>query len=73
MAAAPVPTGPIESDPIEFYTGRALSEVRELLDAAVSGLPVGAYDTRILHWIKQADQPTIVTVASLLTRAREAG
>lgn len=73
MAATPIPAGPIESDPIGAYTGRDMSEVRELLATAVSGLPVGAYDTRILNWIKQADQPTIVTIASLLTRARGAG
>lgn len=41
-----------------------------LLDEAVDGLPIGAYDTRILEWLKEQDQSTIITVASLLVRAR---
>lgn len=29
-----------------------MAEVRELLDQAIDGLPMGAYDNRILEWLK---------------------
>jgi len=65
-----IPDGPIERDPIEAYRGLTFPQVQLLLDEAVDGLPIGAYDTRILEWLKGQDQPTIITVASLLVRAR---
>jgi hypothetical protein len=65
-----IPTEPIEKDPIEAYRGREIFEIRQLLDEALEGLPLGAYDARIIEWLKNADQPTIVTLASLFVRAR---
>lgn len=68
-----VPDGPIETDPIDVYRGAEFTEVRELLEEAVEGIELGAYDRRIVDWLKDmADQPTIVVIASLLRRAREA-
>lgn len=66
-----LPKGPIETDPIDVYSGRTLSEVENLLEEAVAGIDLGAYDRRIVDWLKGWDQPTIVVIASLLRRARE--
>lgn len=68
-----LPTGPIESDPIDYYRGRDFSDVSAMLDEAVAGIQLGAYDRRIVEWLKGWDSPTIVTVASLIKRARAAG
>ncbi|KRE61798.1 hypothetical protein ASG92_20685 [Arthrobacter sp. Soil736] len=65
-----IPTEPIENDPIEAYRGREFSDVQKLLDEALEGLELGAYDARIIAWLKNWDQPTIVTLASLFVRAR---
>lgn len=67
-----IPTDPIEGDPIDVYRGMDLGEVRALLDHVLGGVQLGAYDTRIVDWLKSWDQPTIVTVASLILRSRRA-
>jgi hypothetical protein len=71
MSGLIVPAGPIETAPIGPYPGtvRQLQVLRE----AVAGLPLGAYDERILEWLAGCDWPTVATVASLITRARRAG
>ena len=69
---AGVPLGPIESDPIEAYRGwRNLTEAKgELLTAALAGVDLGHYDRRIFAWtIHTLDQPTLVTIVSLIERA----
>ena len=71
MAGTPIPTTPIERDPIEVYHGLSLQTVAALIDQAVDGIQLGAYDIRILEWIKGLDQPTIVTIASLIARSRQ--
>lgn len=58
--------GPIETEP----RGVDLVEAAAMLDTAVHGLVLGAYDRRIVAWLGSWDQPTIATVASLLARAR---
>lgn len=68
-----VPTGPLESDPIDYYRGRDVAEVRRLVDEALTGVELGAYDRRIVEWLKGWDSPTIVAMASLIQRARAAG
>lgn len=68
-----LPTGPIEADPIDYYRGRELSDLPPLIDEALAGMELGAYDRRIVDWLKGWDQPTIVTIASLIQRARAAG
>lgn len=75
MSAGGVPMGPIESDPIEVYRGWTLNtmsaESGRLLDEALVGVELGAYDQRIVTWMKRMfDQPTMVTVVSLIERAR---
>lgn len=69
-----LPTGPIETDPIDYYRGRDIAaEISPLLDEALAGIELGAYDRRIVEWAKGAwDQPTMVTLASLILRARQA-
>lgn len=73
---AGVPLGPIESDPIEAYRGwRNLTEAKgEILTAALLGVDLGHYDRRIFAWMIHAlDQPTLVTIVSLIERARMQG
>ncbi len=65
-----VPREPIEADPVEVYRGLSIAEVHHLLDLATQGMTLGAYDTRVLEWLKTCDQATVVTIASLLLRAR---
>lgn len=66
-----LPTGPIESDPIDYYRGRDFADLGALLDEALEGVELGAYDRRIVDWAKQTwDQPTMVTIASLIQRGR---
>lgn len=56
--------------------GRDLAAVRgdylAALTEPLTGLPLGAYDRRILTWLAGWDVPTIGAVASLLHRARAA-
>lgn len=66
-----ISTSPIERDPAEVYARAPLADVRALLDQALDGIELGAYDVRIVEWLKGLDQPTIVTLASLIVRARE--
>lgn len=66
-----LPIEPIDTDPVDVYRGRTFPEILSLLDQAVEGMPLGAYDRRMLDWIKGADQSTVVVIASLLRRARE--
>jgi hypothetical protein len=65
-----LPTTPIESDPVDVYLGTAQADIRRLLDEALDGVDLGAYDRRVIEWAKTWDQPTIVTLASLFLRAR---
>lgn len=66
-----LPTGPIDSDPIDYYRHLDFADLRALLDEALAGVELGTYDRRIVEWAKQMwDQPTMVTIASLIQRAR---
>lgn len=68
-----LPTGPIEADPIEVYRHLEFPEIRALLDEALDGIELGAYDRRLVEWAKDMwDQPTMVTIASWILRARQA-
>ena len=62
----PLP-GPLNVEP----RGVSLVEARAMLTAAAEGLPLGAYDHRILAWAAGWDQPTIATLASVIWRARQ--
>lgn len=68
-----LPDEPIETEPIEVYRGEPFEDVRALLDEAVAGMELGAYDRRMIEWLKGWDQPTIVTLASVIQRARREG
>lgn len=68
-----IPQLPIEADPSAVYRNLQVDQVRALLDEALAGIPLGAYDQRIINWLKKTDQPTVVTVASIILRARQQG
>jgi hypothetical protein len=68
--SAGVPAGPLESDPGGF----APQEERSALLAEVlDGVEMGAWDRRVARWLAGLDTSTLVTVASWIERAREAG
>ena len=81
--ASLIPAGPLESEPIEAAIARspgptaprgALQDVaRSILGEALDGIPLGAYDRRIVEWLSGWDLVTVLTVASLIGRARAAG
>jgi hypothetical protein len=68
----PIPTGPLEVEPppLNGYPTRA--ERRAWLDHVLRGVPLGAHDERIVEWLAGWDEPTTLTVASLIERARAA-
>ena len=85
---APPLHGPFDTDPTDaVYTVAADAHdgatpfgsltVRDvagsMLDTAVNGLPLGAYDALILAWLRNQDLDVMATVASLLRRAWLAG
>jgi hypothetical protein len=61
---------PFVCDPGGQYRHENPQQRRAALRAALHGVPVGAYDERILHWLAGWEVPTVVTVVSLLGRAR---
>lgn len=68
-----LPLLPIESDPIAVYRDLDIPQVRSLLDEALTDVRLGAHDRRVVNWLKHTDLPTIVTIASIITRARHQG
>lgn len=68
---ARMPSGPIEAEPSDYYRGLDFPEIAQLLDEALEGVELGAYDRRLVEWAKGAwDQPTMVTIASWIQRAK---
>jgi hypothetical protein len=64
-----VPRGPINETP----WGLRLEDCAAALREPLAGIELGAYDERILTWMRETlDQPTITVIASLLHRARAA-
>jgi hypothetical protein len=67
----------VQSDgPNEVYPGGGFVPQpvrRSYLAAALAGVELGAYDTRIVGWLAQWDDYTARLVVSLLVRARIAG
>lgn len=62
------PRAPIDKAPM----GVDIGDWPTALHAPLAGIELGAYDERILAWIAGWDTPTVVTIASLLHRARAA-
>jgi len=66
-----IPPGPVETVPFQGY---CQPEVRQEAFAAVlAGVPMGAYDIRMVSWLVSWDDPTCRTIASLMHRCRLAG
>jgi len=66
-----IPPGPVETAP---YLGYCQPETRQAAFAAVlRGVPMGAYDTRMVSWLVGWDDLTCRTIASLMWRCRVAG
>lgn len=70
-----VPLGPFDTRPSFEIPGlSSIEAAREVWRTALRGLPVGAYDLRMVEWAESVmDQPMLIAFASLLERARHAG
>jgi hypothetical protein len=68
--SAAVPAGPLESDPGGFVPQ---AERAVILAGVLVGVELGAWDRRVVRWLTELDTSTLVTVASLIARARTAG
>ena len=69
MSAA-VPAGPLEAGPGGFLLD---AERLTVLAGVLDGVELGAWDRRVAGWLTGLDTSTLVTVASWIARAREAG
>jgi hypothetical protein len=65
-----VPAGPVEEAPEGFFSRSVLERV---LEDALAGVGLGAYDRKIAAWMAGWDASTVLTVASWVTRARAEG
>jgi hypothetical protein len=73
--------GPYDSEPLpeiraaaDRNKGDTVAAAHARWREAVEGIPMGAYDRRIVDWAEQAmDQGTLWVFAGLLDRARSAG
>ena len=63
-----VPSGPLEDGPPGGYQPAGVR--REALAAVLDGIPLGAYDRRVLDWLAGLDDPTCRTLASVMLRCR---
>jgi len=68
-AQPPVLRGPIQTAPQGFIPRPGHAQI---LATALTGLELGAWDQRILHWLADWDTCTVLTIASWITRARAA-
>jgi hypothetical protein len=68
--SAGVPAGPLESAPGGFVPGQERSA---FLAGVLEGVELGAWDRRVAGWLAGLDTSTMLTVASWILRAREAG
>jgi hypothetical protein len=64
-----VSVGPVDKPPSGH---RDQAERLAVLRNVLVGVPLGAYDERVLEWLAASDWPTVATVASLSTRTRQA-
>jgi hypothetical protein len=72
MAAIEIPTEPIERDPPTLLLSH--DDRRALLRDALAGVELGAYDRHVIAWLSSLlDTPTLLTLTSLVYRARAIG
>lgn len=70
---APIPTGPVTSEPGGYHSSQA-DQRAALLDAlSAAGLKLGKYDQRIADWVAGLDWGTAATIASWAKRAAAGG
>jgi hypothetical protein len=67
---AQVPGGPVQAPPRGFVPP---AEQARILAAVLAGIELGAWDRQIVQWLAGLDACTVLTVASLIARARTAG
>jgi hypothetical protein len=68
-------SGPVQpvTGPVQPRPGGCRAAVRDALDAALCGIRLGGRDRRFLRRLVHWDKRNAATVASLLSRARQAG
>jgi hypothetical protein len=67
---AGVPGGPVEAPPPGFMPR---AEQAQILADMLAGIELGAWDRQVVQWLAGLDACTVLTVASLIARARAAG
>ena len=71
--AAGIPLGPIQDPPyqaIPHEPGQSGPANEEALRDALSGLPLGGHDERIIAWLTMWETTTVATICSWLYRVR---
>jgi len=67
---AGLPGGPVQAPPRGFMPQ---AEQAQILADVLAGIELGAWDRQIVQWLASWDTCTVLTVASLIARARAAG
>jgi hypothetical protein len=67
---ARLPGGPVEAPPRGFVPQ---AEQARILAGVPAGIELGSWDRQIVQWLAGWDTCTVLTVASLIARARTAG
>ncbi len=67
---AGLPGGPVQAPPRGFIPP---AEQAQILADVLAGIELGAWDRQIVQWLAGWDTCTVLTVASLIARARAAG
>ena len=67
---ARVPGGPVQAPPPGFMPQ---AEQAQILAGVLAGIELGTWDQQIVQWLAGLDACTVLTVASLIARARAAG
>ena len=65
-----VPAGPVREAPAGFVPQAGQERI---LEEVLAGIDLGGYDRRIVAWMAGWDTSTVLTVASWIVRARDAG
>jgi hypothetical protein len=66
---AGLPGGPVQAPPRGFMPQ---AEQAQILADVLAGIELGAWDRQIVQWLANWDTSTVLTVASLIARARAA-